>query len=70
MSFNQNKYNELSFAVRVWRDLKQLTRSGRVHNPGGVANMLPGELADTCPACPDPDTNLDHGWENAPKEDL
>jgi hypothetical protein len=56
--------------VRVWRDLKQLKRSGRIHDPAGVAAMRPGELADKCPACPDPDLNLEKGWENTPEEDL
>jgi hypothetical protein len=64
----QDKYNEVSFAVRVWRDLKQLKRAGRVHDPEGVASMEDGDLVPKCPACPNPDTNLKDGWQDKPEE--
>jgi hypothetical protein len=53
----------------VWRDLKQLKRAGRVHDPKGVNNMGDGDLVPKCPACPDPDENLESGWDLAPEED-
>jgi hypothetical protein len=45
-----------------------LKRAGRAHDPGGSAATKSGELAITCPACPDPAVNLPSDWENAPPE--
>ena len=39
---------------------------GRAHDPGGVAETKPGELAIRCPSCPWPGINLVDRWENAP----
>jgi hypothetical protein len=39
--------------------MKQLKRSGRVHDPSGVMNMGPRDLMPKCPACPHPGRNLD-----------
>jgi hypothetical protein len=49
--------------------MKQLKRSGRVHDPAGVASTKSGELVPKCPACPDPDTNLEPGWDQVPEEE-
>jgi hypothetical protein len=49
--------------------MKQLKRGGRVHDPAGVEHMKDGELAQSCPACPDPDTNLEAGWDQVPEKD-
>ena len=43
-----------------------LKRSGRGHDPGGIAATLPGETAVICPACPQPKRNIPEGWEDAP----
>jgi hypothetical protein len=50
--------------VREWRNLKMLKRGGRGHELSGVEGTKSGELALTCPACPQPNINLPQGWEN------
>jgi hypothetical protein len=52
--------------VREWRHLKMLKRSGRGHDPDGVAATKAGECVVVCPACPQPGRNLPQGWEDAP----
>jgi hypothetical protein len=59
----QNHYNEFSFAVHIWRHLKQLKRAGRMNDPIGVMNMGPGDLVPKCPACPFPGRNLPPDWK-------
>jgi hypothetical protein len=59
----------MSFAMRIWRHLKQLRRAGKIYDPQGVENIEPGELNVKCPACPDPDRNLPEDWEEAPECD-
>lgn len=54
--------------VREWRHLKMLKRSGRGHDPSGVAGTKAGQLAVLCPACPQPDINLPLGWDSSPKD--
>jgi hypothetical protein len=51
--------------MRIWRHLKMLKRTGRGHDPAGIAATKPGECAIECPACPHPDRNLPAGWEKA-----
>jgi hypothetical protein len=43
-----------------------LKRSGRGHDPDGVAATKAGECVVVCPACPQPGRNLPQGWEDAP----
>jgi len=45
-----------------------LKRTGRGHDPGGVANTKEGECGLLCPACPQPGINLPEGWESAAPE--
>jgi hypothetical protein len=52
--------------IRQWRHLKMLKRSGRGHDPSGIAATKRGELAVLCPACPQPNKNLPVGWEDVP----
>lgn len=42
-----------------------LKRSGRGHDPEGVASTLFGECTVECPACPHPGKNLPNCWEDA-----
>jgi hypothetical protein len=50
--------------IQEWRHLKMLKRSGRGHDPSGIAATKRGELAVLCPACPQPNKNLPVGWED------
>ncbi|KAJ7908806.1 hypothetical protein B0H13DRAFT_2233210 [Mycena leptocephala] len=63
-----NRYQSFIRMCRQWRHLMMLKRAGRAHDPGGSAATKSGELAITCPACPDPVVNLPLDWENAPPE--
>ncbi|RDX48568.1 hypothetical protein OH76DRAFT_1456274 [Lentinus brumalis] len=63
----KDRYPAFMQMVRQWRHLKLLKRSGRGHDPDGVAATRPGSCAVECPACPQPEKNLPQGWENAPK---
>lgn len=40
-----------------------LKRSGRGHDPGGVAGTGPGECALLCPACPQLHINMEPALE-------
>ncbi|KAK7048776.1 CxC2 domain-containing protein [Favolaschia claudopus] len=54
--------------VREYRHLQMCIRAGRGHDPGGIAETKPGELAMPCRACPHPGINLPDGWDDAPPE--
>ncbi|KAF8191957.1 hypothetical protein K438DRAFT_1590620, partial [Mycena galopus ATCC 62051] len=54
--------------VREYRHLQMCKRAGRGHDPGGISATNAGELAIPCRACPHPDINLPHDWEEAPPE--
>jgi hypothetical protein len=58
----------MSFAMRIWRHIKQLRRAGKVHDPQGVADFKAGELNVKCPACPNPERNLPEDWETLPEQ--
>ncbi|KAG1877638.1 hypothetical protein DFJ58DRAFT_712347 [Suillus subalutaceus] len=62
----RDHYSAFMRTVHEWRHLRQLRCGGRGHDPGGIAETKAGELAVLCPACPHPDKNLPHGWENSP----
>ncbi|KAJ7434249.1 hypothetical protein B0H11DRAFT_2258549 [Mycena galericulata] len=64
----RDRYHEFLRMTREWRHLQMLTRSGRGHDPAGVANTKDGECALLCPACPQPGKNLPEGWETFPEE--
>ncbi|KAF7983642.1 hypothetical protein HWV62_20588 [Athelia sp. TMB] len=65
-----DRYDELRPVIRQWRHLKMLKRSGRGHDPAGVAATRMGECAVECPACPHPGKNLPDGWQDAPENVL
>ncbi|KAJ7824915.1 hypothetical protein B0H13DRAFT_2241284 [Mycena leptocephala] len=62
----KDRYKSFMRMMREWRHLVMLKRAGR-GNDGKrkVAETLPGELAVTCPACPQPGINLPPDWESA-----
>ncbi|KAG1769718.1 hypothetical protein EV702DRAFT_1181707 [Suillus placidus] len=62
----RDRYSAFMRMVHEWRNLRQLRRGGRGHDPGGIAETKAGELAVLCPACPHPGKNLPSGWENSP----
>ncbi|KAG1784916.1 uncharacterized protein HD556DRAFT_1435299 [Suillus plorans] len=64
--YHTGYYASFMRIVHEWRHLRQLRRSGRGHDPGGVAETKAGELAVVCPACPHAGKNLPQGWENSP----
>lgn len=53
---------------RQWTFLKRLKRSGRGHDPAGVAATKPGKCAVACWACPHDGINLPYNWRNVEKE--
>ena len=54
--------------ARMWFHLKLLKRSGRGHDPLGVAATAQGSCAILCPACPHPGKNLPTDWMTAPPD--
>ncbi|KIM82772.1 hypothetical protein PILCRDRAFT_7683 [Piloderma croceum F 1598] len=54
--------------AREWRHMKMVKHTGRAFDPGGIKATAPGSLAIPCRACPLPNINLPHGWENVPPE--
>ncbi|KAF9504605.1 hypothetical protein BS47DRAFT_1368669 [Hydnum rufescens UP504] len=64
----QTQYVSFLHIIREWQNLKLLKHGGHAHDPSGTDGMKPGELAITCPACPDPDINLPPNWEKSPQE--
>ncbi|KAJ3509664.1 hypothetical protein NMY22_g16220 [Coprinellus aureogranulatus] len=60
-----SQLNNLNIAIRLWRHLQSLKRSGRAHDPQGASATKPGELMVECPACPHPDKNLPNDWRLA-----
>ncbi|KAH9484634.1 hypothetical protein JR316_0004116 [Psilocybe cubensis] len=64
-----NLYNEFRRMTRLWRWMKKLKWAGFAgHNGKAVKDVCKGELANFCPACPQPGINLPDGWENDPNK--
>jgi CxC2 like cysteine cluster associated with KDZ transposases len=59
-------YNEFRRMTRLWRWMKKLKWAGYGHNGKDPLNVGRGELANFCPACPQPGVNLPPNW----KEDI
>jgi hypothetical protein len=49
---------------RQWTFLKRLKRTGRGHDPAGVAATREGECAVLCWACPHDGINLPSNWRD------
>lgn len=62
----QDRQQALTVMVREWRDLLKLMRGGRGHEPDGISNTKPGELAIPCRACPHPGINIPDNFVDAP----
>ncbi|KAH9484688.1 hypothetical protein JR316_0001587 [Psilocybe cubensis] len=60
-------YNEFCRMTRLWRWTKKLKWAGYAgHNGKKVSEVENGELANYCPACPQPGVNLPNNWEDDP----
>lgn len=59
-------YNEFRRMSRLWRWMKKLKWAGFGHNQKGAKNVGPAELANYCPACPQPGVNLPKNWKADP----
>lgn len=57
-----NFYQELLRMSRLWRWLKKKKWAGHGHRNQSFHETLPGELANFCPACPQPGINLPPNW--------
>ncbi|KAF8961009.1 hypothetical protein BDZ97DRAFT_1665083 [Flammula alnicola] len=57
-------YNEFRRMSRLWRWMKKLKWAGYGHNGKDPMNVGPGELANYCPACPQPGINLPDNWKD------
>ena len=55
-------YHELRRMSRLWRWMKKLKWSGVAHKNASITDIQPGELANFCPACPQPGINLPPDW--------
>ncbi|EJD32327.1 hypothetical protein AURDEDRAFT_77733 [Auricularia subglabra TFB-10046 SS5] len=67
----QKGYNVFMRVGRYWRVVKQLLRSGQAH---GIDEYLPenrwrGNTTVVCPACPEPEFNLQEGWEKLAEQE-
>ncbi|KIM39386.1 hypothetical protein M413DRAFT_74977, partial [Hebeloma cylindrosporum] len=56
-------YNEFRRMTRLWRWMKKLKWAGYGHNGKDATNVGAGELANFCPACPQPGVNLPENWK-------
>jgi CxC2 like cysteine cluster associated with KDZ transposases len=61
-----NLYQELLRMARVWRWLKKKKWAGHGHATDDFTKAAPGELANFCPACPQPGINLPQNWKDDP----
>ncbi|KAH9478642.1 hypothetical protein JR316_0009099 [Psilocybe cubensis] len=62
-------YNEFRRMSRLWRWMKKLKWAGFAgHNGKSALNVGKGELANYCPACPQPGINIDPNWREDPNK--
>ncbi|KAJ7058293.1 hypothetical protein C8F01DRAFT_1305830 [Mycena amicta] len=71
-----DRYKVFSCMSRQYRFLKRAKRAGLAHEPDGWSTkdgeerkVKHGALAVKCWACPDPNFNLPHGWDQCAPED-
>ena len=65
-----NLYTELRRMSRIWRWMKKLKWAGFGHKEQETTEANPGELANFCPACPQPGINVAEGWLDDPERYL
>ncbi|KAE9393534.1 hypothetical protein BT96DRAFT_999399 [Gymnopus androsaceus JB14] len=62
-------YKQFIFVTRIWPLLEAKKQFGRLHSDG-MNELFPhrpkGNLMLYCPACPEPDVNMESGWERTP----
>jgi hypothetical protein len=58
----QRRYEELTAAVRRYRDMLMHKRAGRGHVLDGIASTGSGKLAIESPVIPHPGKNLPDDW--------
>jgi hypothetical protein len=63
-----NLYQELLRMSRAWRWLKKMKWAGYGHKTADFNQPTPGELANFCPACPQPSINLPSNWKEDPNQ--
>ena len=63
-----NLYHELRRMSRLWRWMKKLKWAGMAHRPDFTIDPMPGELANFCPACPQPGINIPENWYLEPEK--
>ncbi|KAF8333824.1 hypothetical protein F5887DRAFT_1079836 [Amanita rubescens] len=63
-----DRYRAFMRIIREWHHIRLLKRTGRGHDPTGVAGTREGECALLCPACPQPGKNLPDDWQIAPEK--
>ena len=61
-----NLYHQLRLVSRAWRWMKKLKWSGFGHTTADPMSPATGQLANFCPACPQPDVNLPADWKDDP----
>lgn len=55
-------YREFRRMTRIWRWMKKLKWAGYAGGSKKVKDVGPGELANFCPACPQPGINISDNW--------
>ena len=61
-----NLYDEFRRMSCLWRWMKKLKWAGVGHNGKTTMEVKRGELANYCPACPQPHINLPEKWKDDP----
>lgn len=51
--------------LRQWRNIKELKRFGRGHDPTGIKGTASRALIVPCRPCPHPNINLPTDWQEA-----
>lgn len=59
-------YREFRRMSRIWRWMKRLKWAGYGFPERNVAEVKKGELANFCPACPQPGINIPDNWRDDP----
>jgi len=63
-----NLYNEFRRMSRLWRWIKRLQSAGYTHQDKSPQQVTTGDLANFCPACPQPGINLPEAWQHDPNK--
>lgn len=63
----QDPYESFLLVTRVWVYITSFKRSGQAHGIDiHFPYRPPGNLSVYCPTCPEPDVNMELGWDDAP----